>query len=141
MYKLSSNLALLRLALGPVIPPLVFEFGEVAVLFQMQNGEIESSAKRRLERRRHAVALGVQIPSHLHRVARLPLVDVVVLGRLDQKRIFAFRLPNSPDSFGIGIHKNVLFACHELEDKISVIRNLILFVIYCYLPPTSSRKQ
>lgn len=47
--------------------------------------------ERRAEWRRDAVALGVQISAHFHRIARQPLIDVVVLRRFDQKRVLAFR--------------------------------------------------
>ena len=48
------------------------------------------------ERRRDAIALRVEVPADLHRVARLQLVVVVVHGRLEQEGVLALRFSHSP---------------------------------------------
>jgi len=76
-------------ALGAVVPPLVLEFGQFAVLLEREHGQVDAVAQRRAERRGDAEALVVQVAAHLHGVARLALVGVVVGRRLYQQRVLA----------------------------------------------------
>ena len=44
--------------------------------------------------RRYSISFGVEVVPNLHRVARLPLVVVIVHRRLDQERVFALGISN-----------------------------------------------
>ena len=53
-----------------------------------------------------AITLRVQIPSHLHGVAGLPLLDVLVHGGLQQVGVLALGLADSQNPLGCGFHKH-----------------------------------
>lgn len=54
----------------------------------------------------NAIAFGIQVTSHLHCVARLPLLDVLVHRRLQKVGILPFRLSHPDHALFRGPHKN-----------------------------------
>ena len=69
----------------------------MAAIFKMAASECSrlDAPETGTDRRRDAVALRVEVPSHLHRIARLQLVVVVVHGRLEQEGVLALRVSHS----------------------------------------------
>ncbi len=81
-------------ALGPVIPPSCFQVVQEALLFQLQNGQIDRLLEFRVDRGGYAVAFGVQVVSYFDCITRVALVEVLVQARLEEKGILSFGLPS-----------------------------------------------
>lgn len=72
------------------------------------------SPQRRSERHRYPVSLDVYVASHFHCVAGFPHVNVVVFGRLDEKRELAVGVSHPPDALVVGVHQHLRPRVHEL---------------------------
>lgn len=72
-----------------------------------------NSLERRSQGRRDPESLGVEISSDLHRVAGLPLIDVLVRRALYQERVLAFARPHPSYSLLVRLDEYVLMRVHK----------------------------
>lgn len=105
-------LAIGYFAIGAVIPPLVQQLGQLAVLNQRQNGQIDWHTQRWTERCGHPKSFAVQVLTHFHRIAWLPFVRVVIFRRFNQQCIFAFGVAYACDALFVRANKHFRMRFH-----------------------------
>lgn len=71
-----------------------------------------------MERRRDAEALHVEIVAHLHCVARLPHVGVIIFRRFHQQRIFPLGVAHTLNAVRVVVGEHIGMGVHVLPHAI-----------------------